>query len=137
MLRKRRGALPPIIVVLITMAAIVATALVAYFLFTTTRSAVTQPILEVTDAYAVGATLRFTVRNLGTVAASGLTVGAATCTSGGTLTPQGCNPSPLNPGQSAVCTITGSSSFADGSSCTVELSHAGGRKTVAFRVVVP
>jgi hypothetical protein len=137
MLRKRRGALPPIIVVLITMAAIVATALVAYFLFTTTRSAVTQPILEVTDAYAVGATLRFTVRNLGTVAASGLTVGAATCTSGGTLSPGACNPSPLNPGQSAVCTITGSSSFADGSSCTVELSYTGGRKTLAFRVVVP
>jgi hypothetical protein len=137
--QRRRGALPPILVVLITMAALVSAALVAYFLFTTTSSAVRQPVLEVTDAYATGTVLRFTVRNLGTVAANNLVVAMATCTSGGTLTlpSQSCNPSTLNPGQSAVCTITGTASFTDGSSCTVELSHASGRKTVAFRVVVP
>ena len=137
MLEKRRGALPPIIVALITMAAIVSAALIAWFVFTTTKSATSRPILQVTDAYATGVTLRFTVRNLGSVTASNLMVVAASCTSGGALMPQGCNPDTLNPGQSAVCTIAGTVPFTDGSSCTVELSHAGGRETVAFRVVVP
>jgi hypothetical protein len=134
---RRLGGVPPIVTVLITISAVVAAGLVAWFLFTTTSSATKTPILEVTGAYATGTTLRFTVRNVGSVAASGLTVAAATCTSGGTLTPGACNPSTLNPGQSAVCTITGTSNFQDGSSCTVELSHAYGRETLAFRVTVP
>jgi hypothetical protein len=134
---RRLGGIPPLVTVLITISAIVAAGLVAWFMFTTTSSAVKTPILEVTGAYAAGNVLRFTVRNVGSVPASGLTVAAATCTSGGTLTLGACNPSTLNPGQSAVCTITGSTSFADGSSCTVELSHANGRTLLAFRVAVP
>jgi hypothetical protein len=137
MTARRRGGVPPIVTVLITISAIVAAGLVAWFLFTTTSSAAKTPVLEVTGAYATGTTLKFTVRNVGSVAASSLSIAAATCTSGGTLTLGGCNPATLNPGQSTVCTITGSSSFADGSSCTVELSYTNGRETLAFKVAVP
>ncbi len=137
MTARRLGGVPPLVTVLITLSAIVAAGLVAWFLFTTTSSAAKTPVLEVTGAYATGTTLRFTVRNVGSVAASNLAVASATCTSGGTLTPGACNPLTLNPGQSAVCTITGSSSFADGSSCTVELSYTTGRETLAFKVAVP
>jgi len=47
--------------VLITISAVVAAAIVAYFLFSTTSSATKQPMLEVTGAYAVGAALSFTI----------------------------------------------------------------------------
>jgi hypothetical protein len=141
MTARRRGGVPPLVTVLITLSAIVAAGLVAWFLFYTTSSAAKTPVLEVTGAYATGTTLKFTVRNVGSVRASSLSVAGATCTSGGTLTPQGCTPNMLDPGQSTVCTITGSS-FADGSSCTVELSYttpSGGieRTLLAFRVAVP
>jgi hypothetical protein len=142
MTARRHGGVPPLVTVLITLSAIVAAGLVAWFLFTTTSSAAKTPVLEVTGAYATGTTLKFTVRNVGSVAANNVALASPTCSSGGTLTPQGCTPNSLNPGQSAVCTITGSSSFADGSSCTVELSYttpSGNteRTLLAFRVAVP
>ena len=142
MTARRRGGIPPLVTVLITISAIVAAGLVAWFLFYTTSSAAKTPILEVTGAYATGATLKFTVRNVGSVPASNLAVASATCTSGGTTSPGACNPNSLNPGQSAVCTITGTSNFQDGSSCTVELSYtdpsgAAGRALLAFKVTVP
>jgi hypothetical protein len=50
---RRRGGIPPIVTVLITISAVVAAGLVAWFLFTTTSSATKQPMLEVTGAYAL------------------------------------------------------------------------------------
>jgi len=134
---KRFGGVPPIVTVLIAISAVVAAGLVAWFLFATTSSAVKTPILEVTGAYAVGTTLRFTVRNVGGATASSLALRAATCTTGGSLTLGTCNPSTLNPGQSSVCTITGTGNFADGTSCIVELERSGGRETLSFKVAVP
>jgi hypothetical protein len=53
MTARRRGGVPPLVTVLITLSAIVAAGLVAWFLFTTTNSAVKTPLLEVTSAYAL------------------------------------------------------------------------------------
>jgi hypothetical protein len=73
MTARRRGGVPPIVTVLITISAVVAAGLVAYFLFSTTSSATKQPMLEVTGAYAICATsgsttscaVYITLRNVG------------------------------------------------------------------------
>ena len=83
MLERRKGALPPILTALITIAAIVSAALVTWFMFTTTSSAVKQPVLQVTDAYYLpGPTpsLYMTIRNLGTSDVT-LKLGQITCSS--------------------------------------------------------
>jgi hypothetical protein len=72
MTARRRGGIPPIVTVLITISAVVAAGLVAYFLFSTTSSATKQPMLEVTSAYAIcpsasSCTVYVTIRNVGTV----------------------------------------------------------------------
>jgi hypothetical protein len=59
------------VTVLITISAVVAAAIVAYFLFTTTSSAVRTPALEVTSAYALcpsasSCYVYITLRNVGT-----------------------------------------------------------------------
>jgi P pilus assembly chaperone PapD len=71
---RRRGGVPPIVTVLITISAVVAAGLVAWFLFYTTSGATKQPMLEVTGAYALcsstGTTtscyVYITLRNMGT-----------------------------------------------------------------------
>ena len=81
MLERRRGALPPILTALITIAALVSAALVGWFIFTTTSSAVRQPVLDIVDAYYLpGANPLFymTVRNLGTSDVT-LQLGQITC----------------------------------------------------------
>jgi hypothetical protein len=81
LLERRRGALPPILTALITIAALVSAALVGWFIFTTTSSAVRQPVLDIVDAYYLpGANPLFymTVRNLGTSDVT-LQLGQITC----------------------------------------------------------
>jgi len=68
---RRRGGVPPIVTVLITISAVVAAGLVAWFLFSTTSGATKQPMLEVTSAYAIcpsasSCTVSITLRNVGT-----------------------------------------------------------------------
>jgi hypothetical protein len=60
------------VTVLITISAVVAAGIVAYFLFTTTSSAARTPMLEVTSAYALCSgtscsAVHITVRNVGAV----------------------------------------------------------------------
>jgi hypothetical protein len=70
---RRLGGIPPIVTVLITISAVVAAGLVAWFLFTTTSGATKQPMLEVTGAYALCSSsgscsaVYVTVRNVGAV----------------------------------------------------------------------
>jgi copper(I)-binding protein len=74
MTARRRGGVPPIVTVLITISAVVAAGLVAWFLFTTTSGATKQPMLEVTSAYALcsgtgtatSCYVYVTLRNVGT-----------------------------------------------------------------------
>jgi hypothetical protein len=78
MLKRRKGALPPFVAVLITVAAIVATALVVYFLYTTTARATRTAIITVVGQptlYANGS-LYVTFKNDGTapVNMSGTTI---------------------------------------------------------------
>ena len=76
MAEKRFGGIPPIVTVLITISAVVAAGIVAWFLFSTTSSATKAPILEVTSAYALcpSATscnvVFITLRNVGAVDAT-------------------------------------------------------------------
>jgi hypothetical protein len=66
---RRLGGIPPIVTVLITISAVVAAGLVAWFLFTTTSSAARTPMLEVTSAYALcsgtSCAVYVTLRNVG------------------------------------------------------------------------
>jgi hypothetical protein len=68
---RRLGGIPPLVTVLITISAVVAAGIVAYFLFTTTSSAARTPMLEVTSAYALcsgtSCYVYITLRNVGTV----------------------------------------------------------------------
>jgi hypothetical protein len=154
LLEKRRGALPPILTALITIAAIVSAALVSWFMFTTTSSAVRQPVLQVTDAYYVagaggtGGNLFLTIRNLGAVdvTISSVTVSCASTGNPSFSTQPAYNPSTkaLPRGGSLVVQIpVTSGKLSDGDSCNAVVTYTntatGAQATdnLGFRVVVP
>ena len=104
---RRVGAIPPVVVVLITIAAVVAASLVAWFMWTSTKSAAQQLLIEVTNAYTPdGQRIFFTIRNIGTQDVNVQQV-IGNCTAGGQY--QGgtgsCGPSYLETGQSAACYV--------------------------------
>jgi hypothetical protein len=136
---RRRGGVPPIVTVLITISAVVAAGLVAWFLFTTTSSATKRPVLEVTSAYYVGNTLKVTLRNVGAVKAENLKVTGVTCASGASSSSGG-NVGDIAPGQSAVASIS-ISGLKDGDSCVMDVTYGVSGTTstesLAFKVVAP
>ena len=115
---RRLGGIPPIVTVLVTIAAVTAASLVAWFLFMSTRTAIQTPIVEITNAVYVGGTgarawrISFTIRNIS--GASGATVNLGGTVylfcdgfSGWTGVTLSCSPSgTLAPGQSASCSIS-------------------------------
>jgi len=127
--RRRLGGVPPIVTVLITISAVVAASLVAWFMFSSTRTATQTPIVEVTNAVYIGSStnwrISFTIRNIS--GASG-----ATANLGGTVqlfcdgfsgwapVTLSCSPgTTLAPGQSASCSISAPSGYS--------ISPSGGR----------
>jgi FlaG/FlaF family flagellin (archaellin) len=135
--QRRKGSLPPILVVLITMAAIVSAALVAWFMFTTTSSAVRQPVLEVTDAYYVAGNLFLTIRNIGSVDVTVSSI-SVTCQSGGTASYSGSTPIPKGAAQSIRASASGT--IRDGDLCVAQVtlsSPSATSLTLSFKVVAP
>lgn len=126
---RHRGGIPPIVTVLVTIAAIVAASLVAWFMFVTTRSATNQPILEVTVAFASGNTVSITVRNIGSV---DVPAGTASVTIKGSQAT--CNYPTIPKGGSVVCraTFTGIT-INDGDSGFIEIAG----QALGFKVIVP
>jgi len=125
------------------MAAIVSAALVTWFMFTTTSSAVKQPVLQVTDAYYVGDTLFLTIRNLGAVDATifNVTVSCASAGSSAFGTPVY---KALPRGGSLVVQIpVTSGKLSDGDSCNAVVTYTNtatgtqATSNLGFRVVVP
>ncbi len=137
---RRSGGVPGIVTVIITIASIAAAALVAYFMYTTTRSATSQPIIEVTSAYASGSNLALTVRNLGavdvTITDTSITVKGVSCMAqnvnkqlakgSSTVISATCDSSALSDGDSGYVTLSGTTQ--SGMSFSV---------TLGFRVIVP
>jgi hypothetical protein len=129
------------------MAAIVSAALVAWFIFTSTRSAVLQPALEVTEAYATGTTVTLTVRNIGAADLGSPTFPGSppgTCSpSGAQLTSCSVVAGNLNKGGSVVVRCTASAPPRDGDMCTLALQAINQQTgqttalTLNFRVVTP
>jgi hypothetical protein len=117
--------------------------MIMVFYFTTTRAATSQPILAITDAYYVGGSpgsLMFTVRNLGAVDCSPLTLVSIRC--GGTqVTPSPPPSSNLRKGTSAAFTVPVTGSIPDGSLCVAVLqcttATGATNSTVSFQVVAP
>ena len=142
LLERRRGSLPPILVALITMAAIVSAALVSWFLFVSTRSAVNRPILEVTDAYylpssSTSGSIFLTISNIGAVdvAVSSISI---TCQSGGTASYTTSTQIPKGAAQSIRASASGA--INDGDLCTAQVflsSPSSTSLTLSFRVVKP
>ena len=145
--QRRRGGVPAIVTVLVVLASLVTAGLVAWFLFTTTRSAVLQPALEVTEAYATGTTVTLTVRNIGAADLVNPTVPGSppgTCSpSGAQLTSCSIVAGNLNKGGSAVVRCTASAAPRDGDMCTLALQATNRQTsqtialTLSFRVVTP
>ena len=112
--------------VLITISAVVAAGIVAYFLFTTTSSAARTPMLEVTSAYALCSgtscsAVHITVRNVGAV---DVTITSATLEVAG-MTPFTLNPNvAIPPGSSVNLKFTSSSNpnIPDGASAVLTLT---------------
>jgi hypothetical protein len=108
-------------------------------MFTTTNSAVKRPALEVVSAYYAGGTLKVTLRNVGAVTASGLTVKAVTCTSASQPS-LSVNVGDIAPGQNAVASIS-ISGLKDGDSCVMDVTYGVSGTTntesLAFKVVAP
>jgi len=137
MAEKRFGGIPPIVTVLITISAIVAASLVAWFMWSTTRSATQQPIIEVTEAYTDGINVVFTLRNIGSMNVTVSSV-QVTC-KGATATSATCSGT-LSKGGSLACRASFSSgAINDGDSCTAQItfSSSSGGVSVGFKVVRP
>ena len=137
--QRRRGSLPPILVVLITMAAIVSAALVSWFLIVSTRSATNRPILEVTDAYYVSGSIFLTISNIGAVdvAVSSISI---TCQSGGTASYTTTTPTQIPKGAAQSIKASASGAINDGDLCTAQVSLSSPSSTsltLSFRVVKP
>lgn len=155
MAERRKGGIPPIVTVLITISAIVAASVVAWFMYASTRSATQAPMLEVTEAYAVGKTLYVNVRNLGPLNITGISAPSskllAACSSGAiydwsqsaslAITPTVSQQSQLAPGMSVALSIPMTGTVGDGESCTITLqvSTSSGSHviTVGFKVTKP
>jgi len=133
---RRFGGIPPIVTVLITIAAVVAASLVAWFMFMSTRTATQTPIVEVTNAVYLGSgsswRLSFTIRNISGATGSTVSLGGTVqlfCDgfSGWTGVTLSCSPSTtLAPGQSASCSVTAAQTIAPSSDgrlgCQLQLS---------------
>ena len=143
---RRFGGVPPIVTVLITIAAVVAASLVAWFMWTSTRGATQQVVLEVTGAYisVTGATtaLTFTVKNVGALQiANAPTLYEVQCEqpAGGNpishSSTQGCTWSSAT--QMGSCRATFNAALQDGARCFARLNAGGRSVTVTFRVVKP
>ena len=150
MAEKRFGGVPPIVTVLITISAVVAAGLVAWFLFSTTSSATKAPILEVTSAYALcpsatSCTAVFiTLRNVGTVNA---TISGTRLEIAGVSSPQTCTTGTVPAGGSINirCPSSGSlnANILDGASAVLyfDATVPGGTGThsmsIGFKVARP
>ena len=146
---RRLGGVPPIVTVLITISAVVAAGLVAWFLFTTTSSATKQPMLEVTSAYALCSdtscsAVHITVRNVG---AADVTITGATLEVAGvssTLSLSNLN-TVVPSGGSANLKFTSTSPFnipdGAGAVLTLTVQPVGGTSTytlsIAFKIARP
>lgn len=160
---KRRGGVPPIVTVLVAIAAIVAASLVAYFLYTSTSAATKQPVLEVSPLYVTGGTptttstgpgvtcgsapsacrVSITIQNVGSVTLSGVSVqvwlpGASSATSLSSVT----GATTLGPGQSLTfATTLTSGTIPDGQGVTVEVRYTVGSTTyvvtLATKTAIP
>jgi hypothetical protein len=141
MVEKRFGGVPPIVTVLITMSALVAASLVAWFMWITTSSATKQPVLEVTDAYTDGTNVYFTLRNIGSADATvnGIQV---SCKGSPPTTPSCTYPtgSTIPKGSSAACRASGFSALTDGDFCVVQITLSSPTTSVVnveFKVMKP
>ncbi|MEM1871247.1 MAG: hypothetical protein QW517_09040 [Thermofilaceae archaeon] len=149
---RRKGGVPPIVTVLVTIASIVAASLVAWFLWTSTRTATSTPILEVTNAYYVGSgsnwRITFTLRNVGSTSVTLNTTSVSVFCDGftgwaasGSNIAITCGSTSLSAGTSTSCTISPGSSppsispQGDALSCQVQFQQPG--VTVAFRAYKP
>jgi len=150
---RRFGGIPPLVTVLITISAVVAASLVAWFMWSSTRSATLQPVFEVTSAYVSGSgpyAVSFVIRNVGAaqIPSSGgsVTLDEISCESGGSVvagSPVGCTFSATT--QVASCRATFTSSISDGSTCyaRVRVTHASSAGsttsaiTLTFKVAKP
>jgi hypothetical protein len=139
LLERRRGALPPILTALITIAALVSAALVSWFIFTTTSSAVRRPILEVTDAYYVSGNIFLTISNIGAVDVAVSSISIA-CQSGGTASYTPSTPTQIPKGAAQSIKASASGTINDGDLCTAQVflsSPSSTGLTLSFRVVKP
>jgi hypothetical protein len=146
---RRLGGIPPIVTVLITISAVVAASLVAWFMWSSTRAATLQPVFEVTSAYISGSgttyAVSFVIRNVGAaqIPSSGgsVTLDEISCeqTPGGSVvagTPAGCTFSAAT--QVASCRATFSTSISDGSTCyaRVRVTHASSTGTTTSAITL-
>ena len=142
------GGIPPLVTVLITISAVVAASLVAWFMWSSTRAATLQPVLEVTSAYVSGTgpyAVSFVIRNVGAaqIPSSGGSVAldeiSCETTPGGSVvagTPAGCTFSAAT--QVASCRATFTSSISDGSTCyaRVRVTHTGSTGTMTSAITL-
>lgn len=142
---KRRGGVPPVVTALVTIASIIATSLVAWFLFTATQSAVQQPLVEVIAAYAIGSgtswRISVNIRNIGSVDLSSVSATLEIPTSTNPIL-LSCTPATLARGQSISCSGSVTASLADGMSAVitvqgVDSSNRQQRIPIGVKLTVP
>ncbi|MEM2616610.1 MAG: hypothetical protein QXL64_03710 [Thermofilaceae archaeon] len=151
---KRKGGIPPIVTVLVTIAAIVGSAIVAYYLYATTQSASRAPSLEISPLYVTGGTqsgasvtcsstatcrLTFSIRNIGS---GSVTIARVYIYRGNALVVNATFSTPVTipPGESYTHPSPGVSSgtFSEGDPLSVEVYLSpSGSLVLSTRVTIP
>ena len=140
---KRKG-ISSVATVIIFLATIVSAALVLTYFFLSTKSATSQPLLDIADGYYVSGNLMFTLRNIGAVDVTVSSI-SVTCKSGATFSYSGPSISlPKGSVQSIKATPSSGSTTQptvnDGDLCVAQVqlsSPTSSGVTLSFRVVTP
>jgi len=137
MTKMKRKGISSVSTILIYLATIVSAALVLFFLFTSTKSATNQPILEVSDAYYISGSIIFTIRNIGSVDVTIRSI-SVNCQSGGTASYSTSVSLPKGTSQSIRATASGT--INDGDLCIAQVTLSPSSTpslTLNFRVITP
>jgi hypothetical protein len=134
---KRKG-ISSVATVIIFLATIVSAALVLAYFFISTKSATSQPLLDISDAYYISGSIIFTIRNIGSVDVTASSI-SITCP-GGTASYSTSTSIPKGTAQSIKATVASGATINDGDLCVAQVtlsSPASMSLTLSFRVIKP
>ncbi|WP_288006265.1 hypothetical protein [Thermofilum sp.] len=138
MTKMKRKGISSVATVIIFLATIVSATLVMAYFFISTKSATSQPLLEISDAYYISNSIIFTIRNIGSVDVTASSI-SITCPSA-TASYSTSTSIPKGTAQSIKATVSTGGTINDGDLCVAQVTLSSPDSTslaLSFRVIKP